>query len=109
MPCPECGNCILTFVKLETEYVDEPFSFVEGDFFHDHDPNPIVGTWHCKNGHEFQQRGKRSCSGCFLEQIEATKRAQEAINNTSRPRATGGNDHHHNNFFMNSDHGPGMA
>lgn len=59
-----------------------PFDFKEGNIEHKHDPNPRVTTWSCKNGHEFESRGKIPCLGCLIEENVANCIARERVNNT---------------------------
>lgn len=97
MPCPECGDTCLTYVDSHVEYIEEPYIFQEGPFEHNHDSNPRVSIWKCRNGHEFQQVGHLKCKGCSLEQLAAEKDARKAqhqpISSSSyRPPI---NDHHH--------------
>lgn len=84
------------------------FSFQEGDIAHEHDSNPRIGTWRCKNGHEFQIRGKKPCLGCGLERSRARQEAERNATQTNRMRScgSGGNDHHRDNF--NSGPGPAL-
>jgi hypothetical protein len=70
--CPHCpknatGTTCFTFVTLDHGYVDEPAVFERNGIPHCHNPNPVIGTWRCKNGHEFQSSTLRPCSGCSLE------------------------------------------
>lgn len=110
MTCPECKSNILTLVETSIEYVDEPYTFPDGNFVHVHDSNTRVTIWKCDNGHEFPLKGKMRCNGCLLEQAEATRLAQEASMNQGRMRGTHpltyNNDHHQGGFFSG---GPGPS
>lgn len=112
-PCPHCtpgrvGRSILTHVDTYTEYVDEPYDFRVGDIHHQHDPNPRVTTWKCKNGHEFQLRGTMPCLGCYLEQSNANRIARETSYDDSRIRSRYPSDDHSRPLPAFSNHGPDL-
>lgn len=90
---------ISTFVRIDYPYIEEPVIFQLDGILHEHDSNPIVATWRCKDGHEFEISGKRPCNGCSLErQLHEQKRRDEANQTARTQRSNGsgfsGNDHH---------------
>ena len=87
--CPDCPErdpcaCILTFVDLVHGYVEEPAIFELDGFSHIHDPNPLIATWRCKNGHHFKISATRPCAGCRLEKDSQRRAEQDEQNNANR-------------------------
>lgn len=106
MPCPLCNNGIMRAIRVDTKYFNEPITFASGEFHHEHDPNPRVGTWVCGNGHEFQLEGLKCCIPCTLERQATIKAQQRIINNSNMQRTSLGNDHHRDSFWSNFGPGP---
>jgi len=108
MACPICNSTTMTFLDLFTKYVDEPILFTDGDIYHNHDPNPRIGTWLCKNRHEFTIENKAPCRGCMTTKNILHRFAQQTSVQSSRMRPFGstGNDHQRDSLFMGPP--PGM-
>lgn len=111
MPCPHCKDTSLTAIDSRIDYVEEPYSFSEGTIVHDHDRNPRVTLWRCKNGHEFELRGIKNCFGCTLERQQAIIRDQQRQEDELRAslRPPPGLSGHDRGFDSFSGPGPSMA
>jgi len=109
MPCPECKSTIMIVVRCDIHYIEELYTFSEGNVLHIHDPNPRVATWKCGNDHEYETTAIMPCFGCIFERLMTSDGVRiEAIRTPyAQPVKYQPDDHIHSDFGFS--HSPDLV